>query len=98
MEWSISFTPRALRHLEELAAHLGEISPAAKTNLLAAVAQKLALIGRFLQAYPASVSQKDVRRCLINPRPALYYRVTSDEVQVIAVLDSRRTPDATELG
>lgn len=43
--------------------------------------------------YPSFRNKKNVRRCVISKQVSLYYRIKSDEVQIITLFDNRRDPD-----
>lgn len=42
--------------------------------------------------YPPFRNKKNVRRCIISKHVSLYYRIKSDEIQIITLFDNRRDP------
>jgi len=42
--------------------------------------------------YPPFRNKKNVRRCVISKHVSLYYRIKSDEIQIITLFNNRRDP------
>ncbi|MBC7571885.1 MAG: type II toxin-antitoxin system RelE/ParE family toxin [Spirosoma sp.] len=91
---NVFFSAEAEKQLEELAAYLGERwSQRVKTDFLALVADKLALIGQMPEMYRRSEKRPGLRECVVNKRAILYYRIEMDEIEIVAFLSTRQDSD-----
>ncbi len=97
MSLPVTFSPRALANLEKLVEWAGQYSARASTNLLAALADKVRNIEQQPEMYPISTQYPSLRRCVVTPAIALYYRIRPGAVEVIGIVDSRRDPDSLSL-
>jgi len=92
---TVHFSSEAEQQVEEIAAYLGENwSQQVKINFLALLSDKLELIGLMPQLYKKSERRPGLRECVVNKQTILYYRIESDEIEVVALLSARRGPDA----
>ncbi|AMR26470.1 hypothetical protein A0257_04695 [Hymenobacter psoromatis] len=83
--------------MEALAAQAGQYSPAARTNLLVAIADKVRLIEQMPEMYPVAPLRPLLRRCVVSATVSLYYRVQPVAIEIVGVVDARRDPDALAL-
>ncbi|MFY9642879.1 MAG: type II toxin-antitoxin system RelE/ParE family toxin [Rhodomicrobium sp.] len=87
----LSYTPRALRDLERIAAYLGEHNRASMQRILAAIKHSIG----YLQDYPElGKPVRGAQRRIPVPRSSylVYYRIAGEEVLILHVRDGRRRP------
>ncbi|MFD2569687.1 type II toxin-antitoxin system RelE/ParE family toxin [Spirosoma soli] len=90
----VYFSAEAENQLEELVAYLGEHwSQQVKTDFLALLSEKLELISQMPEMYRKSEKRPGLRECVVNRQTILYYRISAEDIEVVAVLSSRRSPD-----
>jgi len=89
---TIYFSKEAEVQLEELIAYLSDAwSQRVKTDFLALLSDKLERIGQMPELYRKSEKRPGLRKCVINPQTILFYRIGSNDIEVVAILSSRRT-------
>lgn len=90
---NVYFSDEAERQLEEIATYLGDNwSQRVKTNFLALLADKMALISQMPELFRKSERRPGLRECIVNKQTILYYRIESDEIEVVSLLSTRRGP------
>lgn len=97
MSLSIKFSPEALLQSENVIAWAGQHSASARFNLLAVITKKMEGIERMPEMYAVVPNRPDIRRCVVSPAVSLYYRIQPTAVERVAVVDTRRDPDALAL-
>ena len=93
MSLPVNFSPKAIVNIEKLANWAGQFSANARTNLLAAITDKVQHIEQQPEMYPVSTQYAPLRRCVVSQTVTLYYRIQPDAVEIVGVVDSRRNPD-----
>jgi plasmid stabilization system protein ParE len=97
MSLPVTFSPRALTNLEKMVEWAGQCSARASTNLLAALADRVRNIEQQPEMYPVSTQYTPLRRCVVTPTTALYYRIRPGAIEIVGIVDSRRDPDSLNL-
>jgi len=75
----------------------GQYSAGARTNLLAAIADKVQLIEQMPEMYPLAPLRPMLRRCVVSATVSLYYRVQPTAIEVVGIVDARRDPGSLAL-
>ena len=92
---TVYFSAEAEVQLTELVAYLGEHwSQQLKIDFLALLSEKLELISQMPELYRKSEIRPGLRQCVINKETLLFYRILSDEIEVVSITSSRRGPDS----
>ncbi len=94
MSLPVIFSPSAIENMEALA---GQYPAGARTNLLAAIADKVRLIEQMPEMYPVAPLRPMLRRCVVSATVSLYYRVQPAAIEIVGVIDARRDPDSLAL-
>ena len=90
----VKLTNPAIADIEEIAKFLQEkYSNRAKTDFLAQLSDKFLFIEQMPLMYPAIEQDKSIRKCLVNPFIACFYRVLETEIHVLAIVDTRTNPN-----
>ena len=61
-----------------------------KTDFLALLSDKLERISQMPELYRKSEKRPGIRECVINRQTILFYRVDINDIEVVAILSSRR--------
>lgn len=88
---TVSFSKEAEDQLEELVTYLGERwSQRIKTDFLALLSDKLERISQMPELYRKSEKRPGLRECVINRQTIVFYKVGLNDIEVVAILSSRR--------
>lgn len=88
---TVYFSKEAEDQLEELIAYLGDVwSQRIKTDFLVLLSDKLERISQMPELYRKSEKRPGLRECVINRQTILFYRVGVSDIEVVAILSSRR--------
>lgn len=90
---TVIFSESAKRDLEFLLAYLEEKwSVRVKYAFVDELDLALQAMSEFPASFPSSVLKRDIRKCVVSKQTTLYYRTKKNEIEVIAIFDSRRDP------
>lgn len=85
------FTEEFSAELEETVKYLAENwSNNVKTDFLASLADAVRRIEAMQEMYPVSPQNPTIRRCVINNRIAVFYRIKNDCVEMLSLRSTRR--------
>ncbi len=88
---TVSFSKEAEDQLEELVTYLGNSwSQQVKTDFLALLSDKLERISQMPELYRKSEKRPGLRECVINRQTIVFYKVSLSDIEVVAILFSRR--------
>ena len=88
---TVYFSKEAEDQLEELITYLGDMwSQRVKTDFLALLSDKLEYISQMPELYRKSEKRPGLRECVNNRQTILFYRVCVSDIEVVAILSSRR--------
>lgn len=91
---TVYFSKEAEDQLDALVTYSGQTwSQKIKTDFLALLSDKLELIGQMPEMYRRSEKRPGLRECVINKQTILYYKISTEAVEVVAILSSRREPE-----
>ena len=63
-------------------------------DFLVQLSTKLELITQMPEIYRQSAKRPGLRECVVNKQSIVYYRILPDEIEVVAILSSRRDSDS----
>lgn len=87
----VILSAKATRQLEALLDYLEmEWSPEARRKFQKRLTRFVNVIKKTPHAFPASKVFSGCRKCVILPQTSLYYRISDQVIQVIAVQDNRQ--------
>lgn len=90
---TVVFSESAKADLESLLSYLEEQwSLRAKYAFVDQLDLALQAIVEFPKSFPSSAVKQVVRKCVVSKHTTLYYRIKKNEIEVIALFDSRRDP------
>ncbi|MBO0930495.1 type II toxin-antitoxin system RelE/ParE family toxin [Fibrella aquatilis] len=88
---TIYFSAEAEEQLEAIVSYLGENwSQRVKTDFLAKLSDTLERISQMPDLYRHSEKRPGLRECVLTKHTTLYYRLLSNEIEVVALLPTRR--------
>lgn len=88
---TVYFSKEAEGQLDELVTYLGDNwSQKIKTDFLALLSDKLELVSQMPEMYRKSEKRPGLRECIVNKQTILYYKISTDSIEVVSVLSSRR--------
>lgn len=94
-DFSVVFSQRAENRLDEMVEYLtANSSPETKMSFLADLSQMLYRISQMPYLYPASRKKEGVRKCILNKRTLIYYRVQPEkqQIEIITIQDASQNP------
>ncbi|TVR37765.1 MAG: type II toxin-antitoxin system RelE/ParE family toxin [Cryomorphaceae bacterium] len=90
---TVSFSESAKQDLEFLLSYLEETwSVRVKYAFIDELDLALQTMAAFPDSFPSSAFKRGVRKCVVSKQTTLYYRTKKNEIEVIAIFDSRRDP------
>ncbi len=91
MALAVTISERASKNLDEILKYLEvKWSLRVRDKFLDILMAKVQLISENPYIYPSSVIKKSIYRCVLTRQTILYYRVKSDEVEIITIQDARK--------
>lgn len=87
----INITHEAALQIETIADYLElKWSARVRDNFLEKIERAISIIGQMPEAFPASDFHPGLRRCVAHKLTSIYYRATSSEIEILAVVDNRQ--------
>jgi plasmid stabilization system protein ParE len=92
--YHVTISQRAQNNLNNLLHYL-EVnwSVRIKSEFLERLIKVISFIKENPYLFPISDFGQDVRRCMITKHNALYYRIKTNEIEIITIHDVRQNPD-----
>jgi len=88
---TVYFSEEAAGQLDELISYLGDNwSQKIKIDFLALLSDKLELVGQMPEMYRKSEKRPGLRECVVNKQTILYYKISTDSIEVVAIVSSRK--------
>lgn len=98
MALDVIISNRAEQNLDEIIGYLRENwSEKTKLNFLAQLSEKINQIAKMPYMCRASRKKKGLREAVINKYIILYYRVSSQAIEIVTIQDSRKNSDELDL-
>ena len=89
----IIWSPKAIKSLDCLVIFLSKKWEYKVVEvLLNEIDATLIRIRKFPFLYPIYSQKKKLRKCVIKKRTLLFYRATSEEIQIMQIVDARQNP------
>lgn len=87
----------AARRLKQLMKHLEESwSENVKNKFMKKLDKRIEIVKRFPEAFPQSDLKKGLHKCIVTKQNTFYYIYNEDEIQIVAIFDSRQDPEKLE--
>ncbi len=94
----LTISSRAEINLDEIVLYLEtEWSIKVKEDFLALVEKKIKFISENPWMYQVHSKRKSIRRCVIGDQNILYYKILTDEIEIITIQDGRKNPKKLRL-
>jgi len=91
VKWSVFHSKRSEDELEQIRTYLqDEFGKASAKKFLEKINKAIRRIESQPLSNPPSKKHKSLRRCSIKPYTIMFYQIIQDEVEIIAIVDSRR--------
>jgi len=92
------WTDRALVEYEELLDYLNDEWGAEITKKVGfEIEEKASHIQNNPEQYPLFIKIKKVRRCVASKQTSIYFKIFSDRIEIMAIIDNRRNPKTRNL-
>jgi plasmid stabilization system protein ParE len=90
----VFLSPLAERKLLLLLDHLTENwSPVVKDEFLNELKRSIKQIELHPKSCQESIEMPNLYRCVVTRQTSLYYRINSDEIEIVTVIDNRQNPN-----
>lgn len=97
MSLPVKWSPTARDEFAALLAYVeGAFGLESALKLLDRTEEVVIQIAEFPKMYPASKEKKEIRKATVSKQTILYYRLTTDEIQLLHFWDSRQDPGKLE--
>ena len=91
MKWTVFHSKRSEDELEQIRSYIeDEFGKAAANKFLSKIDKAIRKIETQPESNPPSKKHKSLRRCSIKPYTILFYQIVLDEIEIVAIVDSRR--------
>ncbi len=98
MKYKVSISEHAITNLEKIFEYLVQNwSDKVNDNFKKILQSKINSLSENPYMYPESSIKSGIRKCVVTKHNILYYRILSDEIEVITVHDSRQNPKSLKL-
>jgi plasmid stabilization system protein ParE len=96
--YRVAISLRAEINLDEIVLYLEtEWSIKVKEDFLALLDKKIKFISENPWMYQIHSKRKSIRRCVIGHHNIPYYRILTDEIEIITIQDGRKNPKKLRL-
>ena len=91
MKWTVFHSKRSEDELEQIRAYLlDEFGKASAKKFLEKIDKAIRKIESQPESNPSTKKHKSLRRCSIKPYTVMFYQIVLDEIEIVAIVDSRR--------
>lgn len=92
------WSPRALADFSDIVGYiLSRWSEKEALNYIARVEDCISMIKKMPEMFKISRKRKKVRQCVISSQTSLYYRISGDTLEIIALFDTRQNPEKLKI-
>lgn len=93
MTRKVVLSPSAKRKLSDLFEYLENgWSERTKNDFIKKLDRSLLRIAKYPQSCPESTKIPGLFKCVVTKQTSLFYRVSSDEIEIVIVFDTRQNP------
>lgn len=98
MKYKEKWSPRASSDYDIIITYLlKEWTQKEALKFIEKVEKTVALLLKTPKMFKASIKNKQVRQCVMLPQVSLYYRISHDTVEIIALFDNRQSPSKLKI-
>ncbi|RLD69077.1 MAG: type II toxin-antitoxin system RelE/ParE family toxin [Bacteroidetes bacterium] len=98
MQYKVSISDRAIANLENIFEYLIQNwSEKVDANFKKILLSKIHSLSENPFMYPESNIKHGIRKCVVTKHNILYYRIITDEIEIITIHDTRQNPKSLEL-
>ena len=91
MRWKVFHSKRSEDELEQIVSYIeDEFGKTAARKYLGKIDDAITRLETQPYSNPPTKKHKTLRRCLVKPYTILFYQIVLDEVEIVAIVDSRR--------
>ena len=96
MRLEVRFTEEAEKDLQDIVTYLEEVwNEKVVDDFISEIDEQIDRIAEMPYLFPKTEKRENVRKCLINKRVALFYKVTENIIFLLAFRSTRRNPETS---
>ena len=96
MRIEVRFTEEAEKDLQDIVTYLEEVwNEKVVDEFISEIDEQIDRIAEMPYLFPKTEKRENVRKCLINKRVALFYKVTENIIFLLAFRSTRRNPETS---
>jgi addiction module RelE/StbE family toxin len=96
MRLEVRFTEEAEKDLQDIVSYLEEVwNEKVVDEFISEIDEQIARIAEMPYLFPKTEKRENVRKCLINKRVALFYKVTENIIFLLSFRSTRRNPESS---
>jgi plasmid stabilization system protein ParE len=96
MRIEVRFTEEAEKNLQDIVTYLEEVwNEKVVDEFISEIDEQIDRIAEMPYLFPKTERRENVRKCLINKRVALFYKVTENIIFLLAFRSTRRNPESS---
>ena len=96
MRIEVRFTEEAEKDLQDIVTYLEEVwNKKVVDEFISEIDEQIDRIAEMPYLFPKTEKRENVRKCLINKRVALFYKVTENIIFLLAFRSTRRNPESS---
>ena len=96
MRIEVRFTEEAEKDLQDIVTYLEEVwNKKVVDEFISEIDEQIDRIAEMPYLFPKTEKRENVRKCLINKRVALFYKVTENMIFLLAFRSTRRNPESS---
>ena len=96
MRLEVRFTEEAEKDLQDIVTYLEEVwNEKIVDEFISEIDEQIDRIAEMPYLFPKTEKRENVRKCLINKRVALFYKVTENIISLLAFRSTRRNPESS---
>ena len=96
MRIEVRFTEEAEKNLQDIVTYLEEVwNEKVVDEFISEIDEQINRIAEMPYLFPKTEKRENVRKCLINKRVVLFYKVTENIIFLLAFRSTRRNPETS---
>jgi addiction module RelE/StbE family toxin len=96
MRLEVRFTEEAEKDLQDIVSYLEEVwNEKVVDEFISEIDEQIARIAEMPYLFPKTEKRENVRKCLINKRVALFYKVTENIIFLLSFRSTLRNPESS---
>ena len=96
MRLEVRFTEEAEKNLQDIVAYLEEVwNEKVVDEFINEIDEQIDRIAEMPYLFPKTKKREKVRKCLINKRVALFYKITENVIFLLSFRSTRQNPESS---